>query len=147
VEALSALVRIGPERDAVFPVLRDILRAPKEDEALQILALDLMQRMDLQQERTLPILDELFVQRGVGKRLLEAVGDALEKHGERGVPALTRAVQHGNHDAALVAIRSLGRIGLAAQAALPALREAAQEEDPDIREAARFAIGCVDRRR
>jgi hypothetical protein len=146
-EALVALKRIHPERDAVLPILKEILRQPREDETLRVTAVSVVLTVDPVLEKTLPLLGELLVQRGSGKRLIEAAGEAMARSGEKAVPALERAVRHGNQDAALAAIGALQKIGPEARAAIPALKEAAQEEDPDIRAAAQKALQRIDRPR
>jgi hypothetical protein len=140
-EALVALRQIGPEREAVLPHLRGLLRQPREDEELRVRAVELIGRVDPALEKTLPLLGELLFERGGGARLLEATGEALVSCGsQRAVPVLTRAVQHGNHAATLVAIRSLEKLGPMARPAVPALTEAAQEDDPAIAAAAQQAL-------
>jgi HEAT repeat protein len=139
--ALSALVRIGAERVSALPVFSEILREPKEDEALRVLAVAGLLKVDPNLERALPILGEVLIQRGTPRRLLEALGEALVNNGrERAVHVLDWAVRHGNHDAALQAIRSLEKLGPLARAARPALEEAAREDDPAIRGAAQRAL-------
>jgi HEAT repeat protein len=146
-ETLAALDRIGADGGALLPILMEIVGQPKEDETLRVAAVKKLQKIDPNLEKSLPLLRELLMQRGVGKPLLEAVGEAMAQSGERSVSALEWAVRHGNQDSALVAIRSLGRIGPKAAAAIPALKEAAEEDDPAIRDAARIALQSVDRSR
>jgi hypothetical protein len=145
--ALVALNQVRPERDAVLPVLKEILSQPKEDEKLRLTAVAVIQGVDPSLEKSLPFLGELLMQRGAGPSVLDEVGMVLAKRGgEKAVPALEWAVRHGNQDAALAALRALETLGWQARAAVPALKEAAQEEDPDIRAAAQKALRRVDPR-
>jgi hypothetical protein len=124
-----------------MPILVEILREPKEDESLRVLAVAALVKVDPDLERGLPILGEVLIQRGTPGRLLETIGEALVNNGrERSVHVLDWAVRHGNHDAALQAIRSLEKLGKLARPAKPALEEAAREEDTAIREAAQRAL-------
>jgi HEAT repeat protein len=136
-----ALGAIGPDAREVIPALTEAIEDP--DPATSASAAFALWRISGQTDRTLPALLRWFDAdpyraQDYLKQYLTKIGPAADD----AVPALITRMQYKNMTRFIINI--LGEMGPSARAAVPALREASQDSDPYVSEAADKALQRID---
>ena len=132
--ALMVLVRLGREAKEAVPVLIEILRAKAEDIEIKTKVCWALAAIGPEAQAAVPALIAALPETGQGQIETEAqISGQLE-------PEVTIAAISLFDPAA----HALGRIGTGAREAIPALRQALDNDDRDIRDAALAALKRID---
>jgi HEAT repeat protein len=151
VHAAEALGQIGPAAASAVPALAEVVQDEdgEEDETVYLEAVAALGRIGPAAAAAVPALTKALQHpqteaSRVANHKRHAAA-ALGRIGPAAVPALIESLQQ-DVKIPLVrteAARALGQIGPAAKAAVPALSEALQDEDPKLRAAATEALGQI----
>ncbi|MBI4657679.1 MAG: HEAT repeat domain-containing protein [Verrucomicrobia bacterium] len=155
-EAVPNLIEALESNDSIFkkplravaPHLPDKFRiglfrmlSPEEAERLRLGAASALAILGAKATSAVPVLGKALSDDNAGVSLQAAV--ALGKIGQLGVPELVKALNNPNHQIRLMAIHGLTVAGSEADAALPALTEAMEDKNADVRVHAFLALGQI----
>jgi len=146
---ISALSHLG-RLDASF---LGVLLAASEDSRWYVRreAIWALGRLAVEPDTTVPyVQNALSDEEGYDGTVQQAAVEALGAFGPRAEPVvpkllelLAAAMHDGDHEAAVAVVRTLGKIGRCAQAALPVLHSFLQDQDERLQIAARKAIAAI----
>ncbi len=135
-DAAEELGRIGPPAKSAVPALVKLLQDKVED--VRLAAAAALASIDSQNAALMPVV---LAELKSGPEQRKAAAEILGDLGAVGVPALTEALKDADPGVRWSAAESLGRIGPASKAAVPAL--AAALEDKEIRSIVADALAGI----
>jgi HEAT repeat protein len=142
--ATGALGAVGQEAKAAVPPLLEVLKDAKQPEVVRCGVARNLGRFGVEAKPAVPVFTELLRDERVSAELAAALVNGLGALGKDGVPALGQAVNQGNSLSRRIAINQLVELGDVAKPALPALREAAKDPDPNITRQAARAVRMIE---
>lgn len=139
--ASLTLGRIGPPAKAAIPDLARIGRITGYD-SWPGPAIFALAQIDAERKTSVPVVAEAIDSGEAGVRKWARM--SLEKIGTKAIPLLIEILQNPHARGRSGAARALGRLGSEAKSALPALKQALNDQDRNIRFEAKFAIEKIE---
>lgn len=144
--AIETLGKIGPRAKSAIPSLI-LMLTDKSERVLEVVATALA-NIDPEwaaYSGVTDVIGTLAKQLGNAGHSGDLAVRAFTKIGPPSVSALVKVLRSGDRIARQNAARALGQIGIAAGAAIPALTEALQDEQLDVRDEVRKALTHIQR--
>ncbi|MFH1009945.1 MAG: HEAT repeat domain-containing protein [bacterium] len=141
-EAIQSLGKLGPLAETSIPFLIDLRKDP--DGEIRYKVISSLSRIGPKTGNLLSYLEEALYDDKLDVQNTAAT--LLSEYGEGSIPALILALKSKDKTVRWLAARSLGNLGRIAIAALPALRDALQDEDGQVRSTANEAIEDISKK-
>ncbi|MEZ6065853.1 MAG: HEAT repeat domain-containing protein [Planctomycetaceae bacterium] len=141
--AAYTLGSLGPAAIDVAPALR--IERERHNGATRIHIAEALTRIDAFDQASVQVIIQGLDDADVEVRWLAAIslGEVNSRHSDIAVPALILALNDSDPDVRSAAALSLGGFGALATQAIPALRDRATLDCPEVRSSAQTALACI----